>query len=753
MECRPPRIEDRTLKPTDASVHWAVAAGWLLLAIALALTARCLNAPVVFVDGEVYFAMWDGSYHARRALYSFLEFPRILWFDPYIAYPDGASVPMPPLYDWTLAAVARLFGDDVPTFERVAAWSSPVIAALTLLPVYAIGRRLDRDAAGIGAALLLALLPASAMVTQLGDPDHHAAVALLVTLYAGCGAYAVHSGTRGSRRVLATALLTAVRVALLLSWSGSLLYLAVGEGALLLASLLAKRPGVFAAQSLGALSSALLVTPWVAVAGTPIGGPFSATTLSWLHPTALLAVSCVTACLAALEHRHPTASAPHCATRAALLVTLLAGALLAIPQIRDSLLPGLTFLSRGNTWSELINEQRPLYAWMSDSARGRPTNLFGGFAYLIPLAPLGYLWRARTRSDREPQLLLAVWTAALGALTILQIRFGGDFAPLGCLGFALLLDTLRRTLRSPLPRFAALATVGALAIGLSWPAWSDSYRTRGQELIAHLARSERFQDPVFLSGGPSLVRFSKLVSRVTPETAGFLDPTRKPEYGVLVKPTFGHAIHYAGRRATSADGFGPYLDAEKMRLVQRFYTARGEREATRIAERLEARYVVSFDNHTLRDGQFFHLLHRLDGSRRDGSAHLEHFRLIAEAPLGARPLRTLFPRGSKGPVIPYKLFERVEGAVLTAAAPPGTVLGIELQLRTNTGRSFRFTAGAEADSDGTVRIRVPYSTEDTGPTRALGPYRIRLGERAFDVSLSEADVRGGRIIALAGTEE
>ena len=85
------------------------------------------------------------------------------------------------------------------------------------------------------------------------------------------------------------------------------------------------------------------------------------------------------------------------------------------------------------------------------------------------------------------------------------------------------------------------------------------------------------------------MRFCKLVRSVTPETSGFLDPAQRPEYGILLNPPFGHAMHYAGRRATPADGFGPYLDAEKNRLVIRFLASRSERAAERIAARLEAR--------------------------------------------------------------------------------------------------------------------------------------------------------------------
>jgi len=132
------------------------------VALAVAVGIRALRFEVAFPgDGTVQFTSDDATYHARRALYSFVNFPSVLDFDPYIAYPDGAPVPWPPLYDWALAGVARLFGRSTLTFERVAVWASPVLSALTLVPVFAMGRRLGGTGVGLGAAWLFALLPAS----------------------------------------------------------------------------------------------------------------------------------------------------------------------------------------------------------------------------------------------------------------------------------------------------------------------------------------------------------------------------------------------------------------------------------------------------------------------------------------------------------------------------------------------------------------------------------------------------------------
>jgi hypothetical protein len=79
----------------------------------------------------------------------------------------------------------------------------------------------------------------------------------------------------------------------------------------------------------------------------------------------------------------------------------------------------------------------------------------------------------------------------------------------------------------------------------------------------------------------------------TPETSGYFDANARPEYGILVKPSFGHVFSYVARRATPATGFGPYLDVEKFEKSIAFYGARSAREAFAVLELLGTRYVVT----------------------------------------------------------------------------------------------------------------------------------------------------------------
>jgi dolichyl-diphosphooligosaccharide--protein glycosyltransferase len=724
---------------------WIVAG--LLVAFALALGIRALRFETAFPDdGRVQFALADASYHARRALYSFVNFPAILTFDPYIAYPEGAQVPIPPLYDWMLAGVARLFGESTLSFERVAAWASPVLSALTVWPVFAVGRRLGGPVVGLGAAFLFALLPASSNRSGVGNPDHHAAVALLAACWLA-SLIAEADPKRGRRwRALQVGLHAAVVAAMTLVWSGSLLYVILGEGTRLVASaVVGRHPDRLLAQSGGALLAAGLVAPWVALCGSPLGGPFSTTELSWMHAVVLCALAVLAAGLAALEILRPQPVAWRRALRAVAAGLLIALPLLSVGELREPLASGTGFLAKQDVWAGLNVEQQPLFA--SSPGKLPATGLFGWYAFLIPLTPLLAALQLRGRHPPEVLLVMLAWTTVLGLLALGQVRYAMDFAVVGSVVFACTLAGLQARLAPRLPgsdRVAAALVLSAALVLL------------GPALAIHagmLEKALKRAAPVAggISPGEVVRRFAGEVRRATPETAGFLEPGVRPEYGVLVPPNLGHAFVYNARRPVPANNLGPYLDAEKYDRATEFYLVSTEAEAVAIAERLRARYVVT----QLRGvagkspGALLAQLHTRDGAAAGGRPALERFRLITESPAAAtRPASTGLPLRRPKRSVPFKLFELVEGAVLEARGEPGELLVAEVRIATPVGRRFLFRAASSADASGIARVRVPYSTDALAPSPATGPYTARIGGASWRVRVPDAAVREGRVIRV-----
>ncbi len=733
----------------------------LLAALLAGLLVRSLGVGEVFATDaqgqlDIFLHRADSSYHARRALYSAVNFPQALLTDRYIAYPDGAVVPMPPFYDWALGGAARLFGGSLRSFEWIAALVSPILGTLAAVPIAMIGMLVGGSSVAALSAWIYALLPMASQWQRLGDADHHAAVAFLGASYLALAAQlALREGSLKRCAALAAGL-AAARCALATTWSGSLLYLGVLEAAIAIALLATPGRARLAANAAGLALSAWFTAGVVAACPTPRGGPFTTTTLSWTHVVALAAAAAATALVAGSEALWPPRGSRTRWLRAAALAALVGAVALALfPELAEGLRPGAAFLAGDDSWASNNPEQMPLVGWIRVPGIERPLlgighQLYGGFLYLIPIVPIAFLRVACDAARRGPALCLAVFACVLAPLAVLQLRFGNDFAPAAAVGSALALDWGRRRLAPRLGTRAAGLACAALTALLCLPGAWLSYLDPARTLLGQLGLRSLAPPAVPHDiAGHSLIRFARRIRELTPETSGYFDAGIPPEYSVLCNPGHGGVVVYAARRPVAANNFGPYLDAEKFLLVRRFFgEVTSEAGAVAIAEQLGARFVLSFDYSRMRETIFAYQLHRLDGSERGGAPALQQFRLLAESEPGDLPLWHDFPDGAPGyRSIPYKLFERVAGAVLEVEAAPGAPITARIPLRTTSGRDFVYRQTASADAAGRARLVLPYASERGGDrsrvTRAEGPYRIEAGDRVANLELSEREVIAG----------
>jgi len=736
-------------KPSSGSA--AAATSWILVGLVGAmLTAwgiRSLLVATIFLpDGFVLLGLDDSAYHARRALYSFVNFPAVLLFDPYMAYPDGSPIPFPPLYDWALGGVARLFGHTERVFETVAAWAAVFLATSTVLPVYGLGRRLLGPRVGLAAAWIFAVLPASSLLSSVGYLDHHAAVSFL-------GACWLWSSIREivdapGRRVAWAVLHAAIVAAMTLVWSGSLLYIGLGEGArLLVGGILWCRRDRLLAQSGAALLAAALVVPSVALAPTPLDGPFSSTALSWLQVTVLIALGVLAATLAGLERLRPETRTAMRALRAVAATLAIALPLLAIPGLRNAVANGITFVSGEDVWAANNPEQQPLFSSTGEAFKRSPAARFGWLVLLVPALPLLVASALRRREQREQTVLLLIWTTALTVLALRQVRFAHDLAPLASVVFAGTLAVARGGMARVAPPHLASAASVALGVTLLWPALSEVHLPRARWALQRLVSGPE-PEGTPLSPWESEVRFALAVREATPETSGFLDLRTAPEYGLLVDPSLGHSFVYWARRPVPANNFGPYLDREKFDDATRFYREVDATLAVEALDRLGARFVVTGAGTFVPPMPYGQRLHRGDGFRGGDPVCGPCLRLVSEGPMYGTPGRSILSRPSRRSFIPYKLFERVAGARVEIEAHPGTPVRLELDLQTPVGRSFVFEVGTEAAVDGWARLRVPYATDVSPPVHARGPYRVRLGDTLQSLEVSDEAVRSGATLTL-----
>ncbi|RIK94617.1 MAG: hypothetical protein DCC71_23450, partial [Proteobacteria bacterium] len=435
------------------------------------------------------------------------------------------------------------------------------------------------------------------------------------------------------------------------------------------------------------------------------------------------------------------------AARAAGVAALALAALLALPGLVSSLREAAGFVGKQDPWAALNAEQRPLVRARL-GALLQPLWFYGGFAYLIPLVPLAAAWRARDPRWREPSLVLALWSAAFGALAVAQLRYGADYAPAAAVGFAVTVDEFGRRFGAGTRR-AQIATALAAALGLAPMAAQHALQARASIAAARVPASG---DPLLQTATGTLYRFAEEIRRVTPETAGYRDAAAWPEYAILTPANIGHLLHYVARRATPSDNFGPYSGSRHFAMAQRFFNVKTEARANAVAERLRARYVVTVEYGPVHNLGLTQRLHREDGVEIWEQPPWALFRLVTEGPQGGRPLSDLYRGAAMPGVAPYKLWERVPGALLEVRAPAGTAVQAGVPVRAPSGRTFRWAARATAGDDGVARLRVPYATDATTPVKTAGPWLVQAGLAHATVEVPEAAVLGGATVAVAPVE-
>jgi dolichyl-diphosphooligosaccharide--protein glycosyltransferase len=717
-------------------------AGWLLL-FAAALAVRALRFGLVATPAGVFFPSGtDELYHMRRIWFTAANFPASLDFDLYMNHPLGAPPIWPPFFDWTIGAVARALvgGADQAAVERVAIWAPTLIGALAVVAAAALVRRLFSPAAGWVTGAWLAVLPAHAGYGSVGELDHHVAVGLFV-LGLLAGATQLVAG-----RLRAGALASGVAMAaVLLLWPGALLHVLVVQAAWAVHVLAAREPGAARARA-GALAAAhalaaALVLPFCAGRHWPDFGAITPLVLSNFQPLWLGAGAAAFGALALVWRSSALGgSRGRRAASALALATLgLALAWLAVPGLADAVRGAAGWFTPDPLLSN-VGELEPL---LMKGGRFDPALAHGYFSYLVwtfPLAALGlaaFAWRA----GRADVGLLVAWAGAFAFGALQQQRFM-DTAGLGfalVVGSAAVLAFERAARRRAVPR-AALFAVAAAVAALGLLPYLAAYR--GDWVASRaILRGERVYLEPAVRQRRVVERVAFFLKRETPPTAGWLDPTQRPEWGVLAAWGHGHLLRYRGERPMVQDNFGPWGGAAGFEAAFAYYESRSEEEGYAIATRLGVRYVVAAPQGS--------------GQRWPTRGSLATRLALRRTPRGALALarggalerhRLVFvaddadlPRAGEAPWS-VALYEVVPGAEVSGRAPAGAAVRFALPIELSGRAPVRFRATARADADGRYAIRLPQPSVNE-------PYRVAVDGAAASLALSEDDVREGRRVA------
>jgi hypothetical protein len=255
---------------------------------------------------------------------------------------------------------------------------------------------------------------------------------------------------------------------------------------------------------------------------------------------------------------------------------------------------------------------------------------------------------------------------------------------------------------------------------------------------------------------PGLLEAADWLRHNTPETRGYFEAKRsdgsatRPEYGVLARSGSGHVLEYRARRPTLSNGFGDDIGIENFERVREYFWSVTEAAGLAIADALTARYVLVDAADPAARESAATLARRL--SVDDGSGLARH-RLVFET--------SILGRGASARV--HKIFEIVPGARVVGRAPPGAVVGVRLDLRTNRKRKVVYRASSRANRNGEYALHLPYSTEralpretsdDTARCRSDGSdgscrsaaasaYRIEVADRSAVLEIEEAQIQRG----------
>jgi len=141
----------------------------------------------IFVGEWIKFAGVDAYFQMRLVDSIVHNFPHLTDFDPYFTYPGGGVTSTIYLFNRFLAGIIWVIGLGSPTqhtIDVVGAYFPAVLGALTVIPVYFIGKELFGRWAGLLSAGLIAIMPGEFLGRSvLGFTDHSRSIGNLRSAY------------------------------------------------------------------------------------------------------------------------------------------------------------------------------------------------------------------------------------------------------------------------------------------------------------------------------------------------------------------------------------------------------------------------------------------------------------------------------------------------------------------------------------------------------------------------------------------
>jgi dolichyl-diphosphooligosaccharide--protein glycosyltransferase len=161
---------------------------FVVFSMGVAWYIRTLSSKTVFLpDGTIRFATNDAWFHMRVAYTLLQNYPNRLFYDPWTNFPYGSFIHFGPLFDQMIVIPPMILALGHPSAEFVnylGAYLPVVLAALSVIPVYYMGKFLGGRNAGAVGAILMAIAPGQILSRSLlGFTDNHVAEVLFSTIF------------------------------------------------------------------------------------------------------------------------------------------------------------------------------------------------------------------------------------------------------------------------------------------------------------------------------------------------------------------------------------------------------------------------------------------------------------------------------------------------------------------------------------------------------------------------------------------
>ena len=744
----------------------------LIVLVLLAFQVRCLFDNEVFYDGGVHFLDGDSCYHMRRVDFCLRDFPRLPGFDAYMGYPDGALCPWPPLFDLIAASVFKallfLTNRAVEEAPRLAVYFNPVLGSLALIPLYLFTRRVFSPAAGLIACAVLAVLSGHIHYSRLGNFDHHEALSFFALLFMTALAYLTFpvQGKEPSARSKGIAgFLGGIFIAsAILTWTGCLLFAAIGEIYLLILLLTDKedrRASLLPCILLLHAVWFLFTLPFAARSGWNGEQPFSIIMLSWFHAIVPAAGFFYYLYLLLIERyrlkkKHPVLLG---LTFYFLFPVIIFALLLFLTDFREAVRSSTIWLQKTSAFMSRVPESQPLFYQRAIFTTGIANARLSFFLYLSPFLLIGMIRTSLREGLLRFRILFMIWTVGMIAITLLQKRFFNclaiNIAILAGFGLVASYHLLKRT---KIGKKGGFLMLFFLTLALLWPSFNTFLPklSGDKEAIWKLKGSGMASD-----FSRSMEAAYVWIRENTPPTRYYYNPTTTPEYGVFANWSWGHQIAYISQRPSVVNNFGDYVNPDGFADSFRFGTILEEEEAIKILRKYRSPYTITTVNlvpcvdGARAQNAFRHMYHRLhladgsgapvplmEGKYTFSPEPLKHFRLLFEAGKGKECLGRI-------PAM-VKIFQHVPGARVTVSSSPWEEVTVSSDIKTNTGRKFAYLTKVITDKEGNGEVTLPYATQ-TIPhrTNATAPYLFISAGGEASLEVTERDVLEGKNLHVA----